>query len=151
MHYCVPYEVQVLSDKTNDLSISDVYASSKSGKSGDIVWISFKTHNLGNATSSEFANSIRWSADGIFTEIDPELRSLPCGELSALETISVGPVAATIPINLKPGTYYIGVCADLNSDAHIQVVDSDRKNNCSYLPFTLKGGNSSTDNGNVTW
>ena len=151
MHSCVPFPVQVQSEITNKLSIANVAVSPKTGKAGDSVRISFEVTNSGNAATPAFSNSIRWSADETISVKDPVLRNLPFGGLNAQETGQVGPSVVTVPENTKPGTYFVGICADLNSDSQKQVTESNQANNCSYFPFTVTGGNDPGDNGGLTW
>lgn len=152
MHSCSLVPVSVQSSKTHDLKTSDLFTSAPAGRPGEAVYLSFALSNNGNAATPEFTNSIRLSADRIVDGNDPELRSLPCGGLDAGESLEVGPIAVSLPADLKAGTYYLAACADLSPDGTVRVPESDRGNNCTLVPFTISGerGGSETP-GKLRW
>jgi hypothetical protein len=144
---CASAPMQIQSEKTNELKIDNVGISAHISLPGSKVWLSFDVVNDGNATTPNFSNSIRWSRRATVAEDDPELREIECGELNAFERLSVGPLAVSIPDQMKPGSYYISVCADVPPNSRFQVAEGNKNDNCSSVPFTVIGNGT----GNTGW
>jgi Ca2+-binding RTX toxin-like protein len=94
-------------------------------------------NNIGADASSASTTGIYLSADSTITGTDTQLASVATSSLTAGGTAAQG-AALTLPTNLNPGTYYIGVLANYAG----QVGESNESNNASNAVAIVLGNTS---------
>lgn len=93
-----------------DLVISKV-SGQQSAASGGSLSVNTTVKNQGSASAGPFKISLYLSPDALITEKD---REIGYGEVSGLDVgmLREGTAIATVPSDLIPGTYYLGVMVD---------------------------------------
>jgi len=94
--------------------------------------ISYRLNNIGTVAVAASIAGIYLSADSSITTADTLLTTVATPALGASSFDSEG-TAFSLPSNLTPGTYYIGVLADYNA----QVSEADDNNNGAAVPIIL--------------
>ncbi|MFC1602766.1 CARDB domain-containing protein [Pseudomonadota bacterium] len=94
-----------------DLTMTTLSAPSSVGK-GDVITISYSISNQGNTATTTNSNvGIYLSTDSVVNTQDTLLGEATVPTLAAGGILDHAP-SVTIPANLDPGTYYLGVIAD---------------------------------------
>ena len=106
------------------------------------VSLSYSLNNIGTAAAGASTTGIYLSADSTITSADTLLTTVGTPGLSS--ATSDNEIALlSLPTNLTPGTYYIGVLADYNS----LIGELDENNNGTAVPIILGNNNADSLNG----
>ena len=118
-----------------DLVPTSVVLSASTINTGEQMTVSSTIANQGTTitTSSTFYNAIYLSTDAVITTADRYLSNRSIYNLGAGEE-SAGDKVVTIPSNLAPGTYYVGVIADYND----RQPENDETNNAFVSAATIE-------------
>jgi subtilase family serine protease len=117
-----------------DFGVDHLALSSTSFAAGSNVTVYWRLYNIGNAAAAPANARIYLSTDNVITTSDTALSTVNYPSSLAANTYIDSSQAVTIPGNLAPGTYYIGVI----SDADNQVTESNENNNASIgTAFTV--------------
>jgi len=101
---------------------------------GQSIGLSVRTNNFGSApVEMNTSSSIRLSYDAKITADDRELASVLAGYVSPDNLSTENRVSISIPADISPGSYYIGVCADFTDI----VLETDEANNCLAYPIQI--------------
>ena len=97
-------------NKRDDLAVESVRFAPLSVNAGQSVSVSFRVRSLLAANASPARARLQLTADGVLTESDPGLVPLEVN----IPALSSGgfydyPANFTVPVDLQPGTYFIGV------------------------------------------
>ncbi len=126
------------SGPTVDTTLPDLVISSLGNPPASVVQggqfpVVSTTLNQGNGTAGAFDTRHYLSVDNIITNADLAIPgTVGVGGLLAKQTASVDSTI-TLPLNIPPGTYFFGACAD----ALQQVLESDETNNCRASTTTV--------------
>jgi hypothetical protein len=110
-----------------DLVENTVSLGNSSVAAGGTTTVSHHLQNVGNAAAGGSSSRIYLSTDSTITTSDTVLSTLSYPAALAAGSFTADTQTVTVPGNLAPGTYYIGLIADYN-DA---VVESNNSNNAS--------------------
>ena len=105
--------------------------------------ISFTINNAGAGAAAASTTGIYLSTDSTITSADTLVMSVATAALAAGGSVTQG-TTLTLPGNLTPGTYYLGVLADYSS----QLGETNETNNASNtVAVVLGNGSANTLNG----
>ena len=105
--------------------------------------VSYNLNDIGQASAAASTTGLYLSTDSAITNSDTLLAtfSSPALDIGGSDSESI---ALSLPTNLKAGTYYLGVIADMNG----QVAESNETNNASTAaPIIVGNNNANTLNG----
>jgi Ca2+-binding RTX toxin-like protein len=136
-----PYSVSIKFGGQPDLTATMTSLSASSASAGQQVTVNYKISNFGASTSGG-AMGVYLSTDSTISTSDRLLTK--AYSLSGITSFQNFSTAITLPGDLAPGTYYIGVVAD----AENSVAESNEANNASgSIAITVLGGTGGTLNG----
>jgi Ca2+-binding RTX toxin-like protein len=136
-----PYSVSIKFSGQPDLTATMTSLSASSASAGQQVTVNYKITNFG-ATTSGGAMGVYLSTDSTISTGDRLLTK--AYSLSGITSFQDFSTAITLPGDLAPGTYYIGVVADAENG----VAESNEANNVSgSIAITVLGGTGGTLNG----
>ena len=95
--------------------------------------ISYHVVNGGGTAAGASVSQVYLSTNDLITTFDTLLATINDPALSGNFSFVSDSTTITLPTNLAPGTYYIGVIADVNG----QVGESDETNNTSWAQITV--------------
>jgi Ca2+-binding RTX toxin-like protein len=105
--------------------------------------VSYNLNDIGLASAAASTTGLYLSTDSKITNSDALLGTVSSPSLNAGGTDSES-IALSLPTNLKAGTYYLGVLADMNG----QVAESNETNNASnVVPIIVGSSSANTLNG----
>ena len=108
-----------------------------SGLSHFDTTVSYNLNDTGSGSAAASTTGLFLSTDSAITRTDILLGTFSSSGLDASGTDSES-IAFSLPTNLKAGTYYLGVLADMNG----QVAESSETNNSSNAIPVIVGNNS---------
>jgi len=123
-----------VTDSIADLIISSISNPPATAVVGGRFSVTDTTANNGNGPANASVTNYRLSLDRMITDADSLLigtRYIPSLEAGTSDS---GSVTVTVPINLAPGNYFLGACAD-EEDA---VPESNETNNCLLSTSAVK-------------
>jgi hypothetical protein len=111
-----------------DLTINNLNVSSISVAQGHSLTISYEFDNIGFGTIGASPTAVLLSTDTTITNLDTLLGNVLENEISG-DSSKNDTVAINIPINVAPGTYYIGAIADSNFNLSESVFTNNTSTN----------------------
>ena len=115
------FEVDELEPALPDLVARNVTVSDTSPVVGDAISVSYEIANIGDGVSSNTTTGIYLSTNSVISTNDIRLGTDPTGAAYDPRDVDRGSVTVTLPTDLAPGAYFIGVVADYdNSQEEVQ-------------------------------
>jgi hypothetical protein len=118
---------------TPDLAVQSLVAPETSIIPGDKVAFSYSIINTGTATATPFNATFRLSSTEEGTTTGTVIGTLPVAALVPGAVASTNDAEITLPLNLQPGDYYIGMT--VNADPTFP--DPNGANNSSVVPIHI--------------
>ena len=123
-----------LTASVTDLVVSSLSNPPPSAIAGGTFPVTDTTTNNGNVTVASSVTNYRLSLNNTIDSSDALLAGSRAVGILAAGASSSGTVTVTIPVNLAPGKYFLGACAD---SANAVAPESSETNNCKVSTTTV--------------
>ncbi len=134
----------MLGDERPDLIVSSINVSDTKLLPGGIIYIRDSVYNQGFAESGSFEVAVYLSTDSVITTGDTLLGTRTAGSLT-FDQYDSSSYNYTLPSNLSPGTYYLGVIANptnspsefatTNNVSAVSTINVESLGGCSADPY----------------
>ncbi|MDB5583048.1 MAG: hypothetical protein JWR80_8224, partial [Bradyrhizobium sp.] len=122
-----------------DLAINSFGVNASTFSAGDQISLSGAVANIGSTSAGAFSTRVFLSTDTVIGGSDTVLWTYTTASLNTSNLANFASTA-TLPSNLAPGTYYVGVWTDYLG----QVDESNENNNATSIAITIKAATQST-------